>query len=90
MIPFDFFLEHFDQFKSGKMELVKVLNSYMHKKHLLYGISKRNPTFETIMQSHEDFDVIMSGEYPIDPKLLAGGTINNYVIEQITPLLRKE
>ena len=84
MIHLDFFLENYDTFLMGKIDLLSVMNSCYGLKLLREAVYKRNPaSYENFINAHEGFDNLLACKYPFDRGNLKGGTLSDFVINEI-------
>lgn len=90
MISLDFFMEEFDNFHSGKNNLVEVLELYYKLKAESAEVYSKNVNPGTLQSKHDGFDVTIRRKLVSYSRDLIKSVFFERIIEEFKPYLPKE
>lgn len=89
-ICFDYFLERYELFNSGKIDLIHLLHSFHTLMEARFASHKKWNTPETNEAVYDEFDQVIGRKFPSLPIQQLHGVFYNHIIEAFKPYLPKE
>lgn len=89
-ICFDYFLERYELFRNGKIDLVNLIHSYHTLMEGRIASHKRWNSPETNERTYDEFDQVVGKKFPFHPVQQLDGEFYNHIINEFKPYLPEE